>query len=286
MARGEVRRPAVAGMFYPASRDALTREIEGCYAPPRGPGALPRVNETGPGRILGVVSPHAGYVYSGPAAAHAMSVLAADGRPEAFVILGPNHGRGPYVDAIQTRGAWLTPLGEAPIAEDLADAILAHCPGLYDGADNFAGEHSIEVQVPFLQHLYGPQVPIVPIMMLDQSLAAANAVGAALASALAGRRVVMVASTDMTHFESAQTARRQDEILIERMEALDPQGLLRERERWGITMCGYGPVAAMLTAAKALGATRAQRLCYTNSGEVGPRDGGVVAYLSLAVWRD
>jgi AmmeMemoRadiSam system protein B len=188
------------------------------------------------------------------------------------------------VDAIQTRGAWVTPLGSAPIAQDVAEAILAHCPRLHDGADNFVGEHSIEVQVPFLQHLYGAEVPIVPIMMLDQDLSAARAVGQALATALAGRDVVMVASTDMTHFEPPEIARRQDEILIERMEALDPEGLLRERERRGITMCGYGPVAAMLTAARELGAVRAQRLCYTNSGEVGPRD-EVVAYLSLAVWR-
>jgi AmmeMemoRadiSam system protein B len=284
MSADEIRRPAVAGVFYPAGRDALLREIEGCYAPPRGPGAVPPVNEHGPRQIIGVVSPHAGYVYSGPAAAHAMAALAADGRPDAFVIIGPNHGRGRYVNAIQTRGAWLTPLGEAPIAHDLAGEIAAHCSGLEDGASCFVGEHSIEVQVPFLQHLYGPQVPIVPVMLLDQGMDAAHALGKALAKALAERNVAIVASTDMTHFESPHTAQRQDEILIERMEALDPEGLLRERERRAITMCGYGPVAAMLTAAKSLGAVQAQRLCYTNSGEVGPRD-EVVAYLSLAVWK-
>jgi AmmeMemoRadiSam system protein B len=284
MGANDVRRPAVAGMFYEAGRDALTQEIEACYAPPRGPGAIPAVNEDGPRQILGVVSPHAGYVYSGPAAAHAMAALAVDGRPDVFVILGPNHGRGRYVNAIQTRGAWLTPLGEAPVAEDLAAEIHDLCPGLADGVSNFLGEHSIEVQIPFLQHLYGAQVPIVPIMLLDQSMESAHALGTALGRVLAGRNVVIVASTDMTHFEAPDSARRQDEILIGRMEALDPEGLLRERERRGITMCGYGPVAAMLTAAKALGATRAQHLCYTNSGEVGPRD-EVVAYLSLAVWR-
>lgn len=284
MSEGEVRRPAVAGMFYEGGRENLRRQIEACYLDSRGPGSLPQVNEEGPRKIAGLVSPHAGYIYSGPPAAKGMTALAADGRPEVFVILGPNHGRGRYVDAIQARGSWLTPLGESPIDGKVADRIIGLCPWLQVGAGGFVGEHSLEVQVPFLQHLYGLEMPIVPIMMLDQDADAVGSLGRALAQALEGTDAVILASTDMTHFETPETAARQDRILIERMEAMDPEGLLRERERRGITMCGYGPVAAMLTAARLLGASQASQIAYTNSGAVSPgRE--VVAYLSLQVRR-
>ena len=282
----DARQPAVAGQFYEGERAALVREIEGCYLDRRGPQALPQVDEDGVRQIIGLVSPHAGYAYSGPCAARGMSALAADGRPDVFVIIGPCHGRVP-VNAIQTRGAWATPLGESPIAEDVASAILKGCSGLSDGAEGFAGEHSLEVQLPFLQHLYGTDLQFVPVMMLDQSLQAAQAVGDAVGAALRACDAVIIASTDMTHFESAEVAERQDRLLIERMEALDPEGLLSEQRRRRITMCGYGAVAAMLYAARRLGASRARMLDYADSGAVGRR-AEVVAYLSLAVgwqWR-
>ncbi len=285
MGPAEVRRPAVAGTFYRDDHGALTREIEGCYLDPRGPGALPLVNEGGPRRIVGLVSPHAGYVYSGPTAAKAVAALADDGRPEVFVVVGPNHGRGSIVNAIQTAGAWSTPLGDSPVAEATAEAIADRCPQFRRGAAGFIGEHSLEVQLPFLQHAYGTAIGLVPIMMLDQDVAAARHLGEALARVLAGVNAVIIASTDMTHFETAAVAAQQDELLIARMEALDPEGLLEVRRRRDITMCGYGPVAAMLFAARTLGATAARRIDYTNSGAVGAR-AEVVAYLALAVRRD
>ncbi len=285
MARAEVRNPAVAGMFYEGGQSALKRQIEECYTEPRGPGAVPAVNDAGPRRILGFVSPHAGYMYSGPGVAKGFARLAEDGRPEAFVIIGPNHGRGQLVGAIQTAGSWVTPLGASPIATEIASTVAGRCPSLQPGAMGFTGEHSIEVQLPFIQHLYGTETPIVPIMMLDQSLAEAQDVGEALAAALEGRNAVIVASTDMTHFETAARAGEQDAVLIQRIESLDPEGLLRERQARRITMCGYGPVAAMLIAAKALGATTAKRVEYTNSGAVGDRS-EVVAYLTMTVEKE
>lgn len=280
-----VRRPAVAGAFYQGERSALLRQIESCYRDPRGPGAVPTVVENGPRKLVGLVSPHAGYMYSGPCAAWGMAAVAADGRPAAFVILGPNHGQFGRVNAIQTTGAWSTPLGESPIAEGIATAIADLCPGLYVGPEAFAAEHSLEVQLPFIQHLFGVQTPIVPVMLWDQDAETARAVGHAVARALAGQDALIVASTDMTHYEPAAVAEWQDRVLIERMEALDPDGMLRERQRRGISMCGYGPVAAMLFAALELGATSARTINYTNSGAVGGR-AEVVAYLSLGVWRD
>ncbi len=285
MQGAQIRRPAVAGMFYEDNRQKLLEEIAACYRDRRGPGTVPAVNEAGPRKLLGLISPHAGYIYSGPTAAQGMSALAADGRPEVFIIIGPNHGRGSFVNAIQTDGAWATPLGESPIAQDVARQIAQGCPALTPGAGGFSGEHSLEVQLPFLQQLYGEALQFVPILMLDQSPQAARAVGKAVADAIRGLDAVILASTDMTHFETAAVAERQDRILIERMEALDPEGMLRERERRGITMCGYGAVAAMLLAAKELGAARARTIAYANSGSVGAR-AEVVAYLSLGVWRE
>lgn len=279
-----VRQPAVAGQFYRASREALLRELEQAYTDARGPGALPIVNPDGPRRLLGLVSPHAGYMFSGAIAAYGFSALAADGIPDTFVLIGPNHRWGRWQPAIQTSGSWLTPLGEAPIDEPLAEALAAALPEFSTNASLFEGEHSLEVQLPFLQHLYGEDFRFVPIMMLQQDQAEAAAIAAALEQVLTGRNGVILASTDMTHQEPRAIASAQDKLLIERILALDPDGLLLEQSKRDITMCGYGPTAAMLMATKALGATRAEVLRYGDSGEVHPAT-GVVGYLSAAVYR-
>ena len=279
-----IRRPAVAGQFYEGSREGLLAEIEEAYTDRRGPGRVPPVAEDGPRRLVGLVCPHAGYIYSGPIAAYAYSALAEDGRPEAFVIIGPNHGRGTWTSALQVSGGWLTPLGEARVDEELAQTIAAELPGFSTEAEAFQAEHSIEVQLPFLQHLYGASVKFVPIMMLEQDEAAARAVGLALGKALAGRDVVIIASTDMTHQEPRKVATEQDGLLAEKIVAMDPEGLLAERSKRGITMCGYGPTAAMLIAAQMLGATEARLLRYGDSGEAAAM-ATVVGYLAAAVYR-
>lgn len=281
----QIRKPAVAGQFYEANRAALLAEIEDAYLGGRGPGELPQVNESGPRRMLGLISPHAGYLYSAPMAAYGFAALARDGRPDTFVVLGPNHGRGSWISAIQTAGAWLTPLGEAQINAELGAELARELPWLEEGATHFSGEHSLEVQIPLLQHLYGEQVKLVPIMMLEQEQPAAQAIGEALGRVLQGRDAVIIASTDMTHQEPREVATAQGRLLAERIEALDAEGLLRERKRNNITMCGYGPVAATIIAAKALGATRAKILRYGDSGEAHPM-GTVVGYLSAAIYRD
>ena len=280
----DLRMPVVAGQFYEATGSALSQEIADCYLDRRGPGRLPAVDPGGPRQMLGLVSPHAGYIYSGPMAAHGYAALAADGRPDVFVLIGPNHGRGSWVSAIQTSGAWLTPLGEAQVDTELATALASELPDFTVGSAAFRGEHSLEVQLPFLQDLYGGEVPFVPLMMLDQDHDAASAVGQALGRVLGGRNAVIIASTDMTHQEPRQVATAQDRVLIERIEALDPEGLLVERARRDITMCGYGPTAAMLLAARQLGATRTETFRYGDSGEAHPM-AAVVGYLSLGVYR-
>lgn len=281
---GPIRQPAAAGQFYAGGAQALLAQIEECYLSELGPGQLPQVNPQGPRQILGLVSPHAGYPYSGPAAAVGFSHLAADGQPDTVVIIGPSHEWLRIGLAVQSSGAWRTPLGEAAIDSDIAGALIAALPELADDVQAFAYEHSLEVQVPFLQHLYGEALRIVPVMMVRQDLPTAQRVGEATAQVLAGRNAVIIASTDMTHREPPEVARRQDLLLAEFIENLDAEGLIRERERRHITMCGFGPTAAMIIAARALGATRCEILAYYHSGEISYMS-DVVGYLSAKVVR-
>ncbi len=281
MSSGPVRLPSLAGQWYAANGAALEREIEACYLDARGPGALPTVNPHGERSIIGVVSPHAGYAFSGAIAAHAFFRLAQDGVPEAAIIIGPRHSYDSR-PAIQTSGCWRTPLGDAAIHHELAGSIAAGLPDFTDGPEAFADENTLELQVPLLQHVYGEACPIVPIRVVRQDWAESKRVGDAVAEAARGTDVVIIASTDMTHHEPARVVEAQDKILIELMESMDPEGLLRTRP--DISMCGRGPVAGMLVAASQLGATRAEILKYGHSGEVVPAP-GVVGYVSAAVSR-
>lgn len=284
MPAGPVRRPAVAGQFYAGSLTELTAQIEECFRGPLGPGKLPVCDRHGPRRILGLICPHAGYVFSGPTAAHAYLALANDGCSEVCVIIGPNHGRGGFSSAVQTEGVWQTPLGQVPIAEEVGAAIAARLPHFDTDPRAMIGEHSLEVQLPFLQYVYEEALAFVPVMMAAQDLPAARAVGRAVAAALEGRDAVIIASTDMTHYQSPAIARQQDALLIRHIEALDPEGLIAERDARRISMCGAGPVAAMLLAAQALGATHVESLAYSTSGDVIPSD-QVVGYYAAAVRR-
>jgi AmmeMemoRadiSam system protein B len=283
MSGEQIRQPAVAGQFYEGTAERLVQQIEQCYLHELGPGRLPVVNEQGPREIVGLISPHAGYVYSGPTAAVGFSELADDGRPEVAVVIGVNHGHA-LGSAVQTAGAWRTPLGDLPIATEVAEAIAGALPSFATEARAFGGEHSLEVQLPFLQHLYDSRVRLVPIMLGGHGFRAAETVGRAVAEALQGRDAVIIASTDMTHYEPPQVAARQDALLIERIEAMDPEGLVRERDSRGISMCGAGPVAAALVACKLLGATAARKLAYSTSGDVLPSH-SVVGYLSAKIVR-
>jgi AmmeMemoRadiSam system protein B len=278
MDAGPVRQPAMAGRFYEGHSDALLREIEACYTGTLGPGRLPQVNPEGARDILGIVSPHAGYMFSGPTAAHAFLQLADDGIPEVAVIISPTHVTG--IQAIQTEGAWRTPLGDVPIHHELANAVASRLPNFEDGVSGFVGEHTLEVQLPFLQHLYGDRCPIIPIMVVRQDMAEAVAVADAISGACAGRNVVIIASTDMTHYTRPEVAIEQDRLLIPLMESLDAEAILRTRP--DITMCGRGAVAAMMLAARRLGATTGKLAHYSHSGETMPSD-SVVGYASVVV---
>jgi len=269
-------------MFESTSAASVRAAIEASYESPLGPGSPPAVDPNGPRRIVGLVAPHAGYVWSGPGAAHCYHRLAADGVPEVLVVIGLSHRGLP--SATQVSGAWETPLGLLPIAADVAERLRAGAPELREGPAAHGDEWSLEMHLPFLQHLYGDRVPFVPLMVGPEGLTSVQLLGQAVADACAGRSAVLIASTDMTHYEPKAVAQKQDHMLIEHMLHLDPEALWHTQRRHDISMCGIGPTAAMLTAAKALGATHAELLSYHTSGDVGPM-ADVVGYAAVALLR-
>lgn len=282
-----VRDPVVAGTFYDAEPNRLRKQIEDCFLSKMGPGELPAVNSEGKGEVVGLVSPHAGYTYSGAVASWGMHYLARDQSPALVVILGPNHtGMGAGV-SVQTDGLWKTPLGEVAIDSEASKAVLRDSSIAQDDLKAHALEHSIEVQLPFLQYMYGSGFKIVPVCMLDQTLEASIDVGQAVAKALglAGREgsAVVIASTDLTHYEDHQSAITKDAYVIEAIQDLSPEKLVRAVLHHNISMCGPGPVAAMLFAARELGATSAELLSHQTSGDTGGDYSAVVGYASMVI---
>lgn len=287
-----MRYPAVAGAFYEGSRDSLLRQIERCYTSKLGPGHLPKPVQ-GPRKLVGLVCPHAGYQYSGPFAAHSYAALAEDGVRASYVVLGPNH-YGAGAPLATTHHDWEMPLGVVPIDLDLLGAIST--PPIEDDVAAHRHEHSIEVQLPFLQNLRA-DVRFVPVCMAFQEYELASEVGGLIANAVKERDALIVASSDFSHVgmnynqmpprgtTAPAFAKEQDEKALERILALDPKGLQDRVAKDDISMCGYGPVTAMLVAAKKLGAREARLLRYGSSSDVsGDRD-MAVGYGAVAVYR-
>ncbi len=278
-----VREAAVAGQFYAGTRESLIEQIESCYEHPLGPGAVPSPLETPLKHPCGFVVPHAGYVYSGHVAAHAYAAMAALGKPEVAVLLGPNHHPLNPPLALSPAAIWKTPLGELEVDSDLGKRIEHQVPGAEFREVAHRLEHSIEVELPFLQHLYSTFPAILPIAVADQSVQTAVALGEALADALEGSSAVVLASSDFSHYLTAEAAAELDRHALDAILDLDPERLGHEVSSRGLTMCGWGPVMAMLECMKGLGTTKARLLKYANSGDVsGDRD-YVVAYAAVQV---
>jgi AmmeMemoRadiSam system protein B len=270
----DVRRSAVAGSWYPGTAAAVREEVEGYLAvvPAR---ALR-------GRLVALISPHAGLRYSGPVAAHGYALLR--GCADLTVVLvGPSHRVAFDGAAVYARGAFETPLGRVPVDEGLASALLAH-PGMRDEPRPHRDEHSLEMQLPFLQHLVRG-LRIVPILMGTQSRDEVEAVAAALGAALAGREeLLLVASSDLSHYHRAEMANRLDAEVVADVERFDPSALMDRLESSPEHACGGGPMVSVMTAARALGAARAEVLRYADSGDAGEGDKSrVVGYVSAAL---
>jgi len=270
------RHPAVAGQFYPGSEKQARAEIENAFRSPLGPGEIPEVASDGERSIVGAVVPHAGWMFSGPVAAHVYAALARDGFPETFIIIGPSH-HGIGTPVAMTTEDFDTPLGTATVDREIAGRLgwlVADDPVPH------RYEHSIEVQLPFLQYLAG-DVQFVPIAMAAQDYETAAEVANELRAAIGAKDVVIIASSDFSHYIPAEAARQQDRAVIDQILAMNAPAIYDTVVRRDVSMCGYGPVMAMMLAC---GGKRAELLKYATSGDVSPMR-EVVGYAGMVVRR-
>ena len=280
----DIRPATVAGTFYPDTAEALREAITQAFHAPLGPRDVPAIPAAGPRRLIGIVAPHAGYQYSAPCAAWAYAAAARDGQPAAVVILGVNHrGIGAPL-AVSPAAGWQTPLGEAPVATALRERLLSRLPGLRPDARAHQQEHSLEVQAPFVQYLFG-NVPILPIALGAATPQATLELGQALAELAGEADLLIVASTDFSHYITHEEATHRDRLALDRIAEVDPAGLIDTVYRQEITMCGVLPVATLLAAAQALGARQAEILQYYTSGDITGDRRQVVGYGAAAIAR-
>jgi hypothetical protein len=224
-------------------------------------------------------------MYSGPVAANGYSKLAADGEPDVFIILGPNHtGFGSGL-SIQTEGAWQTPLGTAEIDTDLATKIQKSSSIVDVDEAAHTNEHSIEVQLPFLQFLYKDATKFVPICMMMQDLKTCREIARSIVQQTTGRNAAIIASSDFTHYESQEAANRKDRGAIDAILKLDDEQLNELGESGRVTMCGYGPITTLMVVAKLLTGVRPELLAYKTSGDITGDKSAVVGYSSLVFSR-
>lgn len=276
MGRVKVRQPAVAGSFYPGSERALKEDVTSMLERAGSPAIE--------GKVIGLVCPHAGYMYSGQVAAYAYSTI--KGRQfDAVIIVAPSHRVAFRGSSIYREGRYMTPLGQVEIALDLAEEIAKADPSVTFRTDAHAQEHSLEVQVPFLQMTVA-NLKLVPIVMGDQSLEASRRLAGAIVSAAGKRNVLLVASTDLSHFHSYDEAIRLDRIVIDHVKAYDPEGLAHDLDVENCEACGGGPVVAVMLAAREMGASKSVILKYANSRDVTGDRSSVVGYLAAALVGD
>lgn len=278
----------MAGAFYPATPDALRSLLGWCRGHRFGPRdaastAVHRALGANDRRLLGLVCPHAGYVYSGPVAAHAYARLSRAPRPDLVVVLGPDHRGAGKSAATSPDDAWETPLGVTRVDRRASDRLEALAPFVRPDRRAHFNEHSIEVHVPFLQAIYGDAVPFLPILVTRQDARTCQRLGDALARALEGRQAVIIASCDFTHYEPAAVATERDRLAIAPILGLDAAGFVQAVRTQGVTCCGPGPIVAMLSAATRLGATQARLLAYGTSADTSGDASSVVGYAAIEV---
>lgn len=261
------RAAAVAGSWYPGHPATLQSAIDDYFG---------RVRDTVTGDITAIIAPHAGLMYSGPVAAHAYRQL--EGRAyDVIVMVGPSHHVGFEGVAIVSRGVFETPLGDVEVSAADADAIVASAPVVCELPAAHQREHSLEMQLPFLQRVL-PGVPIVPLVMGHQSRATMASLAEGLTSALASRRALLVASSDLSHYHDSRRAAMLDRVIVDAVERFDPEAVERALVRDPGHACGGGPIVSVMRAARALGAADAKVLCYADSGAVSGDTSAVVGY--------
>jgi len=279
----KIRRPAQAGAFYSANKASLVTQIEECFLHRLGPGKLPQPQERSERKIVSAVSPHAGYMFSGPVAAHLYSALASESIPDTVIILGPNHyGIGTGLSTM-SEGSWTTPLGDVEIDSDLARQICKNSGMIDVDPSAHVNEHSVEVQLPFLQYVYGDRFKFVPISMMMQDIESSRNVGESIARGGEDRNILVIASSDMSHYVTQALAQKNDGLIASAISKLNEEELQRAVESQNISMCGYGPVSSAIVAAKLLKANSARVMSYQTSGDMTGDYSQVVGYLSASM---
>jgi len=265
-----IRQPAVADQFYDGDPTRLHYELGKLIGP---------IKEARSAKAI--VAPHAGYMYSGAVAGAAYAQVEV---PETVIILGPSHTGVGSPAAVMAKGAWSMPMGTVPISEDLAALMVELSDYLEDDALAHTYEHSLEIQIPFLQYRQ-PNLSIVPVCLKDLSFSVCKEIGSTIAEAVkqVEKPVLLVASTDMTHYESREQAEAKDRLAIDKVLALDPKGLLETVRGYNISMCGVIPTTVTLVASLALGASSAKLIRYATSGDVTGDYAQVVGYASFII---
>ena len=268
-----IRKPVVAGQFYPGTKNELEEMIDSCIQHKFGPGNQIQNDE----KIYGIISPHAGYIYSGPTACHSYKAISSK-NPELVIILGPNHfGVGKDV-ATMVDAQWETPLGLVEIDSEAAREIANNSKYIEIDEFSHSRDHSLEVQIPMLQSIFSEKFKILPIILRDQSLEMAKDVGNAVAQIAKSRNTMIVASSDFTHYEENSFAHSQDKALIEPILEIDVEKFYSVLMEKRVTACGYGAIASVMIACKNLGAVKGELLSYATSGDVMGDASSVVGY--------
>jgi AmmeMemoRadiSam system protein B len=271
-----MRYPAVAGRFYPADKDELLASIRDCFTHPIGPGLPERIGSER--KIAAAIAPHAGYMASGMNAAHTYRKIAEDGLPEAYIIIGPDHVGVPF-KAVTCDEDFLTPLGKCKIHEEIAAELKKTIP-CNCGAHKY--EHSIEVQIPFIQFI-DDDPKIVPIIMSDQSKAAADKLAHAIKEACRSRDVIIIASSDMAHYIPKEDAERLNRMVLKKIEENDVEGMYSVIESKRISVCGFGPMATAMLGSEP---SKTEILKYSDSWDSLRYDvNSVVGYLSAVLYK-
>jgi MEMO1 family protein len=272
----EIRKSIIAGSWYPGKPDTLQAQILAfLQAVPKG--------EPPVGDLLGLIVPHAGYLYSGGVAAHAYQLLTTHPFPQ-VVIIAPSH-RYPFKGAsIDAKDGYETPLGVVPVDGALAREIASENPLFRYVPNGHAQEHALEIQLPFLQTVL-KHFSLVPIIQGSQDRETCDAMARALSRSLRGRPVLLVASTDLSHFHGYEQARRLDKRILDRVAAFDEDGLMADLEGETVEACGGGPMVTVMKTARLLGADQSRVLRYANSGDVTGDHAGVVGYMAAAIYR-
>jgi AmmeMemoRadiSam system protein B len=272
------RKPAVSGLFYPNKKEELLQTLKSLFLDSKfGPGALPPSGERG--KIYGVVSPHAGYVYSGAVAANAFYELSSSNF-DTVIIIGPNHyGIGAEVSTMN-EGNWITPIGKTRIDGELASEISDHCNNVKVDPIAHSRDHCIEVQIPFLQYI-NKSATILPIILRDQDKNTSIELGKCIAKMIKNRRVMLVASSDLTHYEPNDRAYAKDTKLISSIQGMNISHFYSVLENSQVTACGYGAIATVMMAAKECGATNGRLLRYATSGDITGDVSSVVGYSAI-----